>query len=83
MEKIEWFITLLVFNILLIVFTGYYGGYINETVATVDTQGSDWLNLEFDIITGFSNVPTWLNLIFTIQFLVLAYIGISVLSGNG
>lgn len=85
MEKIDWFVYLLLFNFIVITFTGFYGGYINQE--NIDTASSDLGvglgNANFDLITGFESAPNWLNALFGLQIIILVYLGLATILPGG
>lgn len=85
MEKIDWFVYLLLFNFIVITLTGFYGGYINQNNINTDQSdlGVALGTANFDIITGFSNAPTWLNALFGLQIIILIYLGLATILPGG
>lgn len=79
----DWVVFLLVFNAGLIIFMGFHGATFNDNdYDTVERSNALIPNFEFDIISGFSNVPTWLNVIFVIQGIFTIYLLVVSITGG-
>lgn len=72
--KTDWLVILLVFNFVVVTLAGFYGAFINQNLYETEEVGNNALNVNFDVVTGFSEAPDWFNAIFGLQIIVGIYL---------
>ncbi len=77
-----WFITLLVFNTLLLSFMGTFGSTFADDSQVQEYTNIGVPNVAINIILGFGSMPSWLNTLFAIQGIVAIYLLVATVLGG-